>query len=230
MSTLKGKAAIIPVNQDTLVFAAGGYDPYNSGANFGATSFYSLGSSTGEKAFKPVYSDKDAKDEMEAIINSRIILTDATVELEFNQDPESFLVNNLSQRFCLIYRESTRDDGMIKYRVCPKVLFKPGDVSIPGGGDYATYPVTARVEENGVAVAFSYRSLADVYAQDLLVAANASKKLYWVPEFGSSFKLADLAAVTGAATYVAAADNAAVTIAVAKRTGTITGKFAIQDA
>lgn len=230
MSTLKGKAAIIPINQDTLAYASGGYDPYNAGAVFDGAKFYSLGSSTGEKAYKPVYEAKEAKDELESIIKKRLVMTDATVDLEMHQDPESFVVNNLSTRFCLVYRESIRDDDMVKYRVCPKVIFQPGDVTIPSGGDYATYPVTVQVEENGVAGTFTYRSLADIYAKDLLVAANASKKLYWVPEFGSSFKLADLAAVTGAATYVAAADNAAVTIAIGRRTGTITGKFAIQEA
>ena len=229
MSTLKGKAAIVPVNQDTLAFASGGYDPYNSGANFDGAKFYSLGSSSGDHAYKPVYETKEAKDELDVVVKKRIVLTDASVELEFHQDPESFLVNNLTTRFLLIYREAVRDDDMVKYRVCPKVIFEPGEITIPSGGDYATYPVTVQVEENAVAVAFTYRSLADIYAQDLLVAANASKKLYWSPEFGSSFKLADLAAVTGAATYVAAADNAAVTVAVGKRTGTITGKFVIQD-
>ncbi len=227
-ATLKGKAAIVPVDQDTLAFSSGGYDPYNSGANFDAAKYYSLGSSTGEKAFKPKYDVKQAKDELDAVIKMKQVLTEATVELVFNQDPETFIVNNLSQRFLLVYRESQRDDGVVKYRICPKVIFLQGDISVPSGGDYATYPVTAQVEENSVAVTFTYRSLCDIYAQDLFVAANASQKLYWQPEFGTSIKLADLAAVTGVPTYVAAADNAAVTIAISKRTGTITGKFVIQ--
>jgi len=181
MSTLKSDAVIVPVDQDTLAFAAGGYDSYNSGAAFAATKFYRLGSSTGDKAYKPVYSMKEAKDEVDTIIKKRQVLNDATVELVFNQDPEAFIVNNLAQRFLLLFRESVRDDDVVKYRVCPKVMFAPGDVTVPAGGDYMTYPVTAQVEENGVAVELTYRTLCDVYAQSLLVAGNSGKELHWNP-------------------------------------------------
>ncbi|MEI6846567.1 MAG: hypothetical protein WCK32_00785 [Chlorobiaceae bacterium] len=228
MSSLKSDAAIVPVNQDTLAFTAGGYDPYNSGAVFAATSAYKLGSSTGEKSYKPVFKIVTAKDELDSILKKKTLLLDGTVDLIFNQDPEAFLLNNLTQRFFLIYRESVRDDGMVKYRVFPKVIFSPGDVKIPAGGDYATYPVTAQVEENSVAFTVTYRTICDIYAQSYFTSVNASQKLYWQPEFGSSVKLADLAVSTGVPTYVAAADNAAVTVAISKRTGFVTGNFVIQ--
>lgn len=226
MSTLKGMAAIVPVNQDTLVFTAGGYDPYNNGDQFGADKFYKLGSSTGDKAYKPVYDTIEAKDELDTVIKRRQLFRDASVELVFNQDPESFLLSNLNQRFFLIYRESVRDDDTVKYRVCPKVLFQPGEVTVPGGTDYATYPVTAMVEENGVAVEVTYRTLCDIYAQEYLVADNSGSDLFWYPEFGSSFKLADIGA-GGTPTYDAAASDPAVTVAAEKRSGTITGKFGL---
>lgn len=229
MSTLKGKAAIVPVHQDTLVFTAGGYDPYNGGENFEATKFYQLGSSTGDKAYKPSYDVIEAKDEVESVIKKKQILRDAMVELVFNQDPESFIENNLAQRFLLVYRESERDDGMVKYRVCPKVIFNSGDVTIPSGGVYATYPVTAMVEENTVAKSVSYRELCDIYAQDLLVSGNNGKELHWTPDFGAAFKLADIG-VGGSPTYDSAADDPAVTVAVSKRTGTVVGKFSVEEA
>ena len=226
MKTLMGKAAIVPVNQDTLAFTAGGYDPYNGGAQFEAAKFYLLGSATGDKAYKPVYDTVEAKNELDAVIKKSQILRDSMVELVFNQDPETFITNNLAQRFLLVYRESVRDDDAVKYRVCPKVIFNPQDVTIPSGGGYATYTVTAMVEENGVAKAFSYRELCDIYAQDYFVATNNGSDLYWYPEFGSSFKLADIG-ISGTPTYDAAADDPAVTVAVAKRTGTVVGKFGV---
>lgn len=228
MSTLKGKAAIVPVHQDTLVFTAGGHDPYNGGANFEAEKFYLLGSSTGDKAYKPSYEVIEAKDEVEAVIKKKQILRDAMVELVFNQDPESFIEHNLAQRFLLLYRESERDDGMVKYRACPKVIFSQGEVTIPSGGAYATYSVSALVEENTVAKNVSYRELCDIYAQDLLVSENNGKELHWTPEFGSAFKLADIGA-GGSPTYTSEADDAAISIAESRRTGTVTGKISIQE-
>jgi hypothetical protein len=230
MSSLKSDAAIVPINQDTLVFTMGGYDPYNDGQPFASTSAYKLGSSTGEKSYKPSYKVAMAKDELDAVIKKKTILLDGTVDLIFNQDPESFLTNNLTQRFFLIYRESIMDDGFIKYRIFPKVIFSPGDVKIPAGGDYVTYPVTAQVEENSIPFTLTYRTICDIYAQDLFVAANASQKLYWQYSSGLTVKLADLAVGTGIPTYTAGADNAAIIVGISKRTGFIVGKFVIQAA
>jgi len=230
MSSLKSDAAIVPINQDTLVFTAGGYDPYNAGQQFSGSCAYKLGSSTGEKSYKPVFKVATAKDELDSIIKKKTILVDGTVDLTFNQDPEAFLLKNLNQRFFLIYRESVMDDGFIKYRIFPKVIFSPGDVKIPAGGDYVTYPVSAQVEENNVPFSLTYRTICDIYAQEFFVAANASKVLYFEYSSGGQVKMADLAQGTGSPTYAASSLMIAIVVDAGIRTGFLVGRFIISAA